>query len=81
MRGSLAEVDLIQWERAVSMILTKRDGGSRVTLLLSSLSEGRRSGHRERVSGPASNLPETWIIFRSKSPRSMSHHAWQWLSA
>ena len=47
MRGSLAEADWIQWERAVSMILTKRDGGSRVTLMLSSSSEGRRSGHQD----------------------------------
>ena len=61
--------------------MKKRDGESRATLLLSSSSEGRRLGRRERVSGPASNLPGTWIIFRSKSPRSMSHHAWQWLSA
>ena len=51
MRGSLAEADWIQWERAVSIILTKRDGGSRVTLILSSLSEGRRSGHRDEKEG------------------------------
>ena len=56
------------------MRLIKREGGSKVTPALSSSLEGRRLGHQERASGPAGSLPGTWIIFRSKSVRSMSHH-------
>ena len=63
------------WDKAVSIRLTKREGGSKVTPVLSSLSVGRRSGRRERVSGLASSLPGTWIILRSKSVRSISHSA------
>jgi len=40
-------------ERAVSMMRTKREGGSRVTPSLSRSDEGRRSGRRESASGPA----------------------------
>ena len=43
-RGSLAEADSMHWDRAVSMRLIKRDGGSRVTPKLSSFSEERRAG-------------------------------------
>ena len=63
------------------MTLMKRDRGSRVTLALSASSEGRRSGQRERASGPASSFPGMWIILRSKSARSMSHCACQQLRA
>ena len=68
-------------ERAVSIKLTKRDGGRRVTLVLSESSAGRRSGRRERASGPARSFPGTWTILRSKSARSMSQRAWRWFSA
>ena len=37
------------WKRAVSMKLTKREGGRRVTLVLSASSAGRRSGQQESV--------------------------------
>ena len=53
MRGSSAEVDWIRSERVVSMMRTKRDGGSRVTPSLSRLEGGRRSGRRESALGPA----------------------------
>ena len=49
--------------------------GRRVTPSLSSSDWGRRSGRRERASGPARSLPGTWTIFRSKSARSMSQRA------
>ena len=65
----------MHWDKAVSIRLTKREGGSKVTLVLSSLLVGVRSGWRERVSGPASSLPGTWIILRSKLVRSISHSA------
>ena len=79
--GSPAEADLMRWERAVSMRLTKREGGRRVTSVLSESSAGRRSGRRERASGPARSFPGTWTIFRSKSARSMSQCTWRRLSA
>ena len=62
-------------DKVTSMMLIKRDGGRRVTLLLSSSVWGRRSGRRERVSGPARSFPGTWIIVRWKSARSMSQRA------
>ena len=43
-RGSPEEANSMHWERAVSMMLIKRDGGSKVTPSLSAVSEGRRSG-------------------------------------
>ena len=44
MRGSLAEAEQMCWERVVSMRLTKRDVGSKVTPTFSRSSEGRRLG-------------------------------------
>ena len=58
------------------MRLTKREGGSRVTPSSSMEDGGRRSGKWEKASGPASSLPGTWSILRSKSERSRSQHAW-----
>ena len=43
----------MQCERAVSIRLTKREGGRRVTSALSESSMGRRPGRRERASEPA----------------------------
>ena len=51
-RGSEVEEDWMRWEREVSMRLTKRDGGRRVTPSLSGVVEGSRSGRQERASGP-----------------------------
>ena len=62
-------------ERAVSMMLTKREGGSKVTPSLSASSGGRRSGRRERASGPANSFPGTWIILRSKSATGFDDHS------
>ena len=53
-RGSEVEEDWIWWEREVSMRLMKSEGGRRVTPLFSGVIEGRRSGQRDRASGPAS---------------------------
>ena len=80
-RGSPAEADSIRCERAVSIRLTKRDGGRRVMLVLSESFAGRRSGQRERALGPARSFPGTWTILRSKSARSISQRAWRRLSA
>jgi len=44
-------------ERAVSMMRTKRDGGSKVTPSLSRSEGGRRSGRQESASGPARSFP------------------------
>ena len=63
------------------MRLMKSEGGRRVTPLFSGVVEGRRSGRRERASGPASRDPGTWIIVRSKSARSRSQQAWWWFNA
>jgi hypothetical protein len=41
------------------MTLTNNEGGRRVTPSLSRLEVGRRSGRRERASGPAKSLPGT----------------------
>ena len=57
------------------MRLTKREGGRRVTSVLSESSAGRRSGRWDRASGPARSFLGTWIILRSKSVRSMSQRA------
>ena len=52
-RGLEVEEDWMRWERDVSMRLTKREGGRRVTPSFSSVVEGSKSGQQERVSGPA----------------------------
>ena len=52
-RGSEVEEDWMRCKREVSMRLTKRDGGRRVTPLFSGVVKGSRSGCRERASGPA----------------------------
>ena len=70
------EEDWIQWERDMSIRLTKSEGERRVTPSFSRVVEGRRSGWQERASGPASWDPGTWIIMRSKSTRSRSQQAW-----
>jgi len=44
-------------ERAVSMMQTKREGGSRVTPSLSRSEEERRSGRQESASGPVRSFP------------------------
>jgi len=56
MRGSSAEDDWIFSVRAVSIIWTKRDGGSKVTPSLSRSEVGRRSGRRDKASGPVSSF-------------------------
>ena len=61
----------------MSMRLTKREGGRRVTPSFSGVVEGSKSGRQERASGPASWDPGTWIIVRLKSTRSRSQQAWQ----
>ena len=71
------EEDWTQWEREVLMRLMKGEGGRRVTPLFSRVVKGRRSGQQERVSGPASWDPGTWIMVRLKSTRSRSQQAWQ----
>ena len=65
----------MRWDRAVSMTLTKSDGGRRVIPSLSLSERGRRLARWERASGPARSFPGTWIIFRLKSVRSMSQQA------
>ena len=65
----------MQWESAMSMTLTKRDGGRRVMPLLSLSDWGRRSGWWERASGLAKSFPGTWIIFRLRSVRLISQQA------
>src|SRR6266576_2841094 len=74
-RGSEEEEEAILRERATSMTLTKREGGRRVTPSFSSSCDGKRSGRRERASGPERSFPGTWIILRSKSLRSKSQRA------
>jgi len=81
MRGLSMEADCTQSKRVVSMMWIKREGGSKVTPSLSESEEGMRSGRWERASGPASNFPGTWIIFRSKLERSRSQQAWHWFRA
>jgi len=56
MRGLSAEDDWIRSVRAVSIIRTKSDGGSKVTPSLSRSEAGRRSGRRDKASGPASSF-------------------------
>ena len=80
-RGSPLDVEPMCWDRAVSMRLIKREGGSRVMPSLSMEDGGRRSGRQERASGPASNFPGTWTILRSKSERSSGQHAWHQFNA
>ena len=62
------------------MRLTKREGGRRVTPSFSGVAKGSKSGRRERVSGPVSWDPGTWIIVRSKSTKSRSQQACQQFS-
>ena len=63
------------------MRLTKSKGERRVTLSFSRVVEESRSGQQERVLGPASWDPRTWIIVRLKSARSRSQWAWRQFSA
>ena len=49
---------------ARSMVLTNNDSGKRVICSLSLFSLGMRSGLLDRMSGPASSFPGTWISLR-----------------
>ena len=70
--GSVADEAASLVKREVSMRLTKRESGKRVTDELSSSLAGRRSGWWESVSGAERSFPGMWIILRSKSARSRS---------
>ena len=53
-RELAAEEDWIQWEREVSMRLTKKEDGRRMTPLFSGVVEGSKLGRRERALSPTS---------------------------
>ena len=62
----------MRWERVVSIRLTKRDGGRRVTSVLSESSAGRRSGRREyigKIFVVGEDLHREWGTMEIVTPR------------